>query len=186
MQDRIDKAFQKFPRQLFLPGAMRFLADMDEPLKIGHGQTNSQPSLVRRMLEWLGPRPDDVVLDVGSGSGWTAALLSELVSPGGRVFAVEKIPELVTFGRNNASQAGAERVEFFISGSVLGLPEHAPYDRILVSASAKETPEELVNQLKPGGKMVIPIKNDILEITKKTPEILDVLTHSGFHFVPLK
>ena len=161
------------------------MAKIDSPLPIGHGQTNSQPSTVKKMLAWLDAKPGDMVLDVGSGSGWTTALLSYIVGSKGYVYAVEKVPELVTFGRKNNKKLGIKNVKFFEAGESYGLPEHAPFDRILVSASAENLPHELIEQLKPGGKLVIPVKNDILEITKKPNGDVMTLIHPGFVFVPL-
>lgn len=181
----IDKAFQQTPREIFLPEKIRHYAHEDRPLSIGYGQTNSQPSTVRKMLEWLDVTPDEKVLDVGSGSGWTTALLSHLVGPKGRVLAVEKVPELVELGLCNCKIAGISNAEFFQAGATFGLPHEAPFDRILVSASARELPDELVDQLAVGGKMVIPVGNDILEITKPVDESTDIKTHAGFVFVPL-
>jgi protein-L-isoaspartate(D-aspartate) O-methyltransferase len=185
MGNRIDEAFEAVDRANFLPDGMKYAASIDNALPIGHGQTNSQPYTVRKMLEWLDVQPGDRVLDVGSGSGWTTALLAYLVDPKGRVYAVERVPELVEFGRQNAERAGIKNVRFFTAGEKFGLPAEAPFDRILVSASADELPEELVNQLKAGGKMVVPVQNDILEITKKSATDLDIKKHPGFVFVPL-
>lgn len=155
------------------------------PLTIGHGQTNSQPTTVKMMLEWLDVKPGKKVLDVGSGSGWTTALLAYLVGTRGKVYAVERVPELVKFGRENNKKAGVTNTEFFEAGKTYGLPQHAPYDRILVSASARELPPELPGQLKVGGKLVIPVREDILEITKTGKETYKTITHPGFVFVPL-
>lgn len=181
----IDQAFAATPRQNFLPDEVLGEADIDTALPIGFGQTNSQPYTVRLMLEWLEVEPGDKVLDVGSGSGWTTALLSYLVGPKGKVYAVEIVPELVEFGRANCQRLGLKNVEFYKAGKTYGLPRHAPYDRILVSASAKQPPPELLNQLKPGGKIVIPIYDDILEIEKLTEDKYETIAHYGFVFVPL-
>jgi protein-L-isoaspartate(D-aspartate) O-methyltransferase len=136
-------------------------------------------------LEWLDARPADKVLDVGSGTGWTTALLSHIVGPKGHVYAVERIPELVEFGRDNAERAGVKNASFYQAGEEYGLPEHAPYDRILVSAAADRVPTELIKQLKPGGKLVIPVHNDILEIKKNPDGKIQTEEHPGFVFVPL-
>lgn len=183
--DRILLAFAKFDRQNFIPKEIKNLAHNDWALPIGYEQTISQPTTVKLMLNWLDAHPGDKVLDVGSGSGWTTALLSYLVGPEDRVYAVERIPELVKFGQENVERAGVKNAQFAVAGGELGLPEESPFDRILVSASADEIPNELVDQLKIGGKMVIPIQNDILEITKKSGGDLDVKKHPGFVFVPL-
>ena len=181
----LDQAFDDTPRVAFLPEGSQPYADMDEALVIGYGQTNSQPTVVRWMLEWLNPQPGDKVLDVGSGSGWTSALLARLVGPQGRVYAVERIPELVQFGQDNCERIGIDNVTFTQSGDMFGLPSESPFDRILVSASADSLPDELVDQLKPGGTMVIPVRNDILEIKKRPSGTVHTNTHSGFIFVSL-
>jgi protein-L-isoaspartate(D-aspartate) O-methyltransferase len=172
-------------RELFLPEDMRSRVSEDAPLPIGYGQTNSQPSTVRDMLEWLDVQPGERVLDVGSGSGWTTALLGHLAGKGGRVYAVERIPQLVHLGRHNCRAAGVENVSFFQASETLGLPEKAPFHKILVSAGARKLPLELVRQLKTGGKMVIPVGYSILEVTKVFHDELRVVTHEGFLFVPL-
>jgi len=184
--DNIERAFQTIDRADFVPKESRSAAILDMPVQIGHGQTNSQPSTVKLMLEWLDPLPTHSVLDVGSGSGWTTALLAFLVGPEGFIFAVERIPELVEFGRTNCEKLGIENVQFHLATEgIFGLPEHEPYDRILVSASAQELPSGLLDQLKVDGKMVIPVQNDILEITKTSSGEYETITHPGFVFVPL-
>lgn len=183
--DRVSEAFKAVNRAYFLPPETVGLADADMALPIGHGQTISQPTTVRMMLEWLDMKEGDHVLDVGSGSGWTTALLSHIVGSKGRVYAVEKVPELVKFGRENAKRAGVKNAEFYQAKDELGLPEHAPYDRILVSASAVRFPAELLDQLKEGGKIVVPVGYDIFEVTKSYENQYDTQTHSGFIFVPL-
>jgi protein-L-isoaspartate(D-aspartate) O-methyltransferase len=155
------------------------------PLPIGFGQTNSQPSTVRFMLERLEVQPGDKVMDVGSGSGWTSALLAQLVGDKGRVYAVEKIEELVKFGRENCQALDIKNVSFFQASSRFGLPGLAPFDRILVSASASELPQELCDQMKTGGKMVIPIGGSLLEIEKLESGEFSTYEHKGFAFVPL-
>lgn len=186
MEDsRIDQAFEAVDRAAFMPAKAKHLASVDSAMPIGYGQTISQPYTVRLMLEWLDPQAGQKILDVGSGSGWTTALLSYLVGPKGRVYAVERIPELLEFGRDNIEKFGAKNARFYPAGEEFGLPEEAPFDRILVSASADRLPPELIDQLKVGGKMVIPVHEDILEITKKTKEKIDTEKHPGFVFVPL-
>lgn len=183
--DRVEQAFKKVDRRLFLPADLQYDAELDIPLPIGHGQTNSQPYTVKMMLTWLDVRPGQRVLDVGSGSGWTTALLAELTGEKGSVYAVELIPELVEFGRDNCRKAGIVNVQFFEAGESFGLPKQAPFERILVSASAPEVPAELLQQLEPAGKLVLPVKSDILEITKPDDETIETTVHTGFSFVPL-
>jgi protein-L-isoaspartate(D-aspartate) O-methyltransferase len=183
--NNIDEAFKKIDRADFLPGSAKTDKDIDAPISIGHGQTNSQPTTVRMMLNWLDPQAGEKILDVGSGSGWTTALLAYLAGPGGKVYAVERVPELVKFGADNCKRSRIENAEFFQAGERYGLPDFAPYDRILVSAAAKQLPEELPEQLKTGGKMVIPIRSSIFVITKADKHNYTSTEHYGFRFVPL-
>lgn len=183
--DRFDEAFEQVPRANFLPDEVKHQADWDMALPIGYGQTNSQPSTVRWMLEWLDPQPGDKILDVGSGSGWTSALLANLVVPQGKVFAVEKVPELVEFGRENCERLGVRNVSFYDAGEVFGMPAFAPYDRILVSAAAAKLPEELLRQLKIPGRLVIPVGHDIHVIDKTGENDFENDVKRGFVFVPL-
>lgn len=182
--DIIQQAMLATPRELFVRDDMRDFVDEDRPLPIGYGQTISQPTTVRRMLKWLDPQTGDKILDVGSGSGWTTAILSKITGPSGHVYAVELVPELLEFGRENCARAGMQNVSFHQAGSRLGHQPEAPYDRILVSASGSEIPQDLLDQLKPGGKIVIPVGESIFEITKNETD-LDIAEHPGYIFVPL-
>ena len=185
MNRTVAAAFRAVPRELFLPETEAERAGWDAPLPIGFGQTNSQPTTVEHMLGWLEVEPGNRVLDVGSGSGWTTALLGHLAGPKGHVVAVEVVPELVEFGRRNCEKAGMRNVEFHQAGKVVGFPSKAPYDRILVSAAASDVPPELIEQLAPGGQLVIPVHHDILVIHKNTDGSIDTDTHPGYVFVPL-
>lgn len=182
---RVDSALKTIDRRNFVLPEYRHRAGEDRPLPIGFGQTISQPTTVKNMLEWLNVEPGQHILDVGSGSGWTSALLAELSKPDGRVTAVERISELVEFGRDNSKRHGIQNIEFHQAGQLYGWPANAPYDRILVSAGADELPLELIDQLKPGGKLVIPIENTIHEISKRPSGQLDDHPHFGYVFVPL-
>ena len=183
--ERINQAFQQIDRRNFVPTQLKQLAMLDGPLPIGYGQTISQPTTVRLMLEWLAVQPADKVLDIGSGSGWSSALLAQLTGPMGQVFAVDRIPELVEFGRINCQRAGLKNIKFYLAGEDYGLTKFAPYDRILVSASARQLAESLLDQLTDSGKLVIPVRHDILEITKIKNNQINCVTHAGFVFVPL-
>lgn len=138
--DRIADAFSAVPRRGFLRRAARWRAAVDGPILIGHGQTNSQPRTVVAMLRLLEVRPGDRVLDVGSGSGWTTALLAHLTGPAGEVVGVEIEPDLVTFGRANLARRRTPWASISAEPGVLGRPAGAPYDWILVSAMAAELP----------------------------------------------
>ena len=158
---------------------------MDRPLSLGKGQTNSQPSTVANMLELLNVERGMKVLDVGAGSGWTTALLAELVGPGGRVIGVERISSLATRAAEVVSKGGWPQAEIRrAQPSVFGAPEDAPFDRILVSAEANELPKELVAQLADGGVMVIPVAGVMMRITRFGDQ-LSTTEHGYYVFVPL-
>ena len=182
--DKVEAAFTAVPRENFVPEYLKSHSTIDSALPIGHGQTISQPTTVRLMLMWLSPQAGDKVLDLGSGSGWTSALLSKMVGDEGRVYAVEKIPELLQMGMSNCQNLGIKNISFHLAGDEYGLPSEAPFNRILVSAAAEELPQSLLKQLAPGGKMVIPVESDIIEI-EKDGESYRKITHRGFAFVPL-
>lgn len=181
----VDDAFHEVHRRDFLLDDAKERAALDAPLPIGYGQTNSQPYTVRLMLEWLEVDEGQKVLDIGSGSGWTSALLAYLVGNEGAVYAVETISQLVKFGRENCKKLGIRNVKFFEAGKTLGLPKHSPYDRILVSASAAQFPEELLDQLAAPGKLVIPVGETIYEVEKDSSGNITTEEHYGFVFVPL-
>jgi protein-L-isoaspartate(D-aspartate) O-methyltransferase len=180
---RIDQAFDRVPRVDFVPSRYKNLASVDTALPIGFDQTISQPTTVRIMLEWLDVRPGHRVLDVGSGSGWTTALLSMLVGNEGKIYAIEKIPELFEFGRENCNRLSIKNVEFHLSGDELGYPEQAPYDRILVSAESIDIPQSLVSQLKRGGIMVLPVGYDLCRVIKSSNDTAEVENYQGFNFI---
>lgn len=183
--EKIEKAFHIINRSDFVPESTRDKAFIDIPLPIGYGQTISQPSTVKSMLYWLDLKVGEKVLDIGSGSGWTTALLSTIVGREGKVYAVELIPELLKFGKLNCKKVGIKNANFYLAGKNYGLPNFAPFDKILVSASANRLPIELIDQLKIGGKIVIPVLDDILEITKTSDKNFKTINHPGYIFVPL-
>jgi protein-L-isoaspartate(D-aspartate) O-methyltransferase len=185
MDRAIESAFQAVPRHNFLPPSVVEDTEINAPLPIGYGQTNSQPETVAMMLEWLDVQLGDNVLDVGSGSGWTSALLAHLTGTEGQVTAVETVPQLLDFGRENCKRLSITNIVFFAAGRRLGWPAKAPYDRILVSAAADELPQELVDQLKPDGRMVVPVRHSILIVDKDAESNIEQTEKTGFVFVPL-
>lgn len=186
--DPVDAAFAAHPRSGFLPEHLQAEADYDGPLPIGCGQTSSQPRTVAAMLRLLEVAPGQRVLDVGSGSGWTTALLAQLVGPAGAVHGVELEPELVRFGRANLAATNQPWASIVAAEpGVLGLPTLAPFDRILVSAEPEVLPQALVDQLGPGGVMVIPVAGVMQRVRRgESPDEIRVTTHGGYSFVPLR
>jgi len=178
-------AFMKIDRKDFTPIDYIEEAYEDYPLPLQNtGQTISQPTTVAFMLELLNPRKGEKILDIGSGSGWTTALLARLVGKEGKVIGIERIQELVELGQMNIEKYDFKNAEIRQTEKEIGLPQEAPFDKILVSAAAKDLPKELVKQLKVGGIMVIPINDEVWQVRKlKNSE--DIKKHKGFVFVPL-
>lgn len=185
--DRVGDAFAAVPRTWFLPREQQRRASFDGPLDIGYGQTNSQPRTVENMLRLLDVRPGHRVLDVGSGSGWTTALLAHLTGPDGEVLGLELEPGLVEFGRKNLARGDWPwaRIEQARVG-VYGDPAGAPYHRILVSAEAHELPATLVDQLDPSGRMVVPVNGEMLLVEARGDVQPVVSRHGQYRFVPLR
>ena len=186
--DSLIEAFEHVNRIEFVPEELELQAEMDLALPIGYGQTITQPLVVSIMLELLDPQKGQKILDVGSGSGWSTALLSYVVGKKGKVVALERIGELMERGRSNADKYGFVRdgiAEFHHTDGSNGFPEESPYDRILVSASVDgEVPKALKDQLKIGGKMVIPVRNSIMYLEKKGEDDFYSEELPGFTFVP--
>ena len=179
------EAFHKCDRMFFVPERMLGEVYSDYPLQIGKGQTISQPTTVAIMLELLNPLPGQKILDIGSGSGWTTALLATMVGKDGFIEGMERIPSLVEYGRRSLEKMHIKNASISLaSPDILGNLGHY-YDRILVSASAQKLPTTLLDQLKPKGVMVIPIGNSIWRISKQEDGAIDASEFSGFIFVPL-
>ncbi len=186
--DIIIDAFSEINRIEFLPKDFETQAEADVALPIGFGQMISQPTTVAFMLELLEPKRGQKILDVGSGSGWTTALLSYIVGKNGRVIGIERIDKLLEFGKENVDKFGYIKnrtAEMIFGDGSSGVPKEAPFDRILVSAEAESVPEELKRQLKIGGKMVIPLKNNVWYLEKKGENEFYKEEFPGFAFVPL-
>ncbi len=186
--DRIIEAFSKVRRVDFVPKDLESAAQADIPLPIGQGQTISQPLTVAFMLEKLGPHPGDKILDVGSGSGWTTALLGHIVGKKGKVIGIERIKSLCDFSTNNLSKyhlIEGGRAKIICADGSKGYVNEAPFDRILVSAAAAEIPKEFKKQLKIGGRLVIPVGGSIWVLERKSEKYFQETEYPGFVFVPL-
>ena len=186
---RIIKAFQDIKRADFMPEDMKDLADQDLAFPIGYGQTISQPLTVAFMLEKLQPEQGDKILDIGSGSGWTTALLAHIVGERGKVIAIEVIPGLKEFGEKNVSEYNFIKkgiVEFICADGSKGFQGQAPYDRILVSAAIQNNiPQEWKDQLKISGRIVVPIASSIWVFEKTSEKEFKEREYPDFVFVPL-
>ena len=183
--DAVRHALDTIRREQFLPRRQRRFARQDRALEIGHRQTNSQPSTVLHLLSQLEVERRQRVLDVGSGSGWTTALLGQLVGADGAVHGVELVPELVAWSRKNLEAYPMPWISVSQADpDVLGLPEQAPFDRILVSAEATRIPEPLVDQLAMDGVMVVPVLGRMTSV-RRTAAGPSVVQHGFYSFVPL-
>ena len=185
---KIIKAFREINRKDFVREDLKEMAYEDKPLPIEYGQTISQPLVVAFMLEHLQPKPGDKILDIGSGSGWTTALLAHIVGEKGKVIAIELIPELMQFGRKNVSKYNFTKkgiAQFICVDGSKGYSKEAPFDKILASASAKEIPQAWKKQIKIDGRIVASIKSSIWLFIKKNEKEFHETEFPGFVFVPL-
>jgi protein-L-isoaspartate(D-aspartate) O-methyltransferase len=182
---RVLDAMERVPRELFVPSELRQRAYDDAALPIGEGQTISQPYMVARICEALALAGDERVLDVGTGSGYQAAVLAELAA---EVDTIERIPELAERARANLEAAGYGHVAVHVGDGTLGLPERAPFDAIAVAAAAPDVPAALYDQLKPRGRLVVPVggrHGQRLELVIKSPEGPAIVRSVPCRFVPL-
>ncbi|HEY6149863.1 MAG TPA: protein-L-isoaspartate(D-aspartate) O-methyltransferase [Gaiellaceae bacterium] len=185
VDEEVLRAMGRVPRELFVPEPERRRAFDDAALPIGEGQTISQPYMVARICEALEVRPGHNVLDVGTGSGYQAAVLAEL---GGEVVTIERLAELGELARRNLAAAGYDRVEVRVGDGTLGVPDRAPFDGIAVAAAAPGLPETLYGQLRRGGRLVVPVggpRTQRLEVIVRSPEGPAVVHSVPCRFVPL-
>jgi protein-L-isoaspartate(D-aspartate) O-methyltransferase len=151
---RVLEAMREIPREAFLPRERHYEAYADRAVPLGSGQTVSQPWIVAAICQALALSPGDRVLEIGTGSGYSSAVLARL---GGEVISIERLPELADLARRNLDALGGERVEVICADGSVGLPERGPFDAIAVHAAAPAEPQELLAQLAPGGRLVAPV-----------------------------
>jgi protein-L-isoaspartate(D-aspartate) O-methyltransferase len=183
--ERVLAAMERVPREVFVPERERRRAYDDAALPIAEGQTISQPYMVARICEVLALRGGERVLDVGTGSGYQAAVIAELA---GEVHTIERLPALAETARAALGAAGYERVRVHVGDGTLGLPEHAPFAAIAVAAAAPEVPRSLYEQLERGGRMAIPVggrRGQELQLVVHSPEGPAVIRSVPCRFVPL-
>jgi protein-L-isoaspartate(D-aspartate) O-methyltransferase len=182
---RVLDAMEQVPRELFVPNGERHRAYADAALPIGHGQTISQPYMVARIAEALSLTGREKVLDVGTGSGYQAAVLAKLADD---VHTIERIPELAEQARENLAAAGYENVHVHVGDGSLGLPGEAPFTAIAVAAAAPGLPEQLYEQLEPRGRLTVPVggrRGQRLEVIVRSPEGPAIVHSVPCRFVPL-
>lgn len=183
---KIIKSFRKVHRKDFVPESIKEMAREDRALPTFEDQTISQPYTVAFMLELLEPCEGQKILDIGSGSGWVSALLANIAGPLGKVYAIERIEELLEFSRENLKKYNYKNLKIILGDGYKGYKKEAPFDRIHVAAAARSVPKALKDQLAIGGKMVIPTKkNDIRLIEKISKTKYTERIYPGFVFVPL-
>lgn len=184
---QVNKAFENINRADFVLPEYRDLAYENHPLPIGFGQTISQPYTVAFMLDLLAAKKGERILEIGSGSGWQTALLAWMVGKRGKVFAIERIPELVKMAKNNLARYPQcqESAEVICADGSLGFKTQAPFDKIIAAASAREIPAAWKEQLKIGGRIVAPVNESIVTVDKISGDEYKTVEHEGFVFVPL-
>jgi len=182
---RVLSAMRDVPRHLFIPPPYDRSAYEDCPLPIGNGQTISQPYIVALMTELLKPAPSDHVLEIGAGCGYQAAVLSVLVC---KVTTIERIPAVADIARNNLAAHHYDNIDLIVGDGTLGYPKNAPYNGIIITASAPDIPSPLIDQLNENGRLVAPVgSRDIQELVvlEKHNDAITKERHGGVRFVPL-
>jgi protein-L-isoaspartate(D-aspartate) O-methyltransferase len=188
LDEKVREAMLHVPRHKFVPEHEESAAYLDMPLEIGFGQTISAPHMVAIMCELLELSEGHKVLEIGTGSGYNAALMAEIIGKKGHVYTVERIESLVHFARNNLEETGYNNITVILDDGSMGYSKYAPYDRIVVTCAAPDIPAPLLEQLKPGGIMVIPVgkySQELLRITKDYNGNIHKEKKGGVIFVPL-
>lgn len=187
LDPRVIAAMGRVPRERFVPENLRAAAFENGPLPIGHGQTISQPYIVALMTDMLALKPEDTVLEIGTGSGYQTAILAELC---GKVYTIELVAALSSAAIGRLNQLGYTNIEARTGNGYAGWPEHAPYDAIIVTAAASRIPPALVEQLAPGGRMTIPVgepfgRQALMLVSKDDEGNTHTRDILGVAFVPL-
>lgn len=183
----VELAFNKTPRENFVNKKYYNLAYADNPLDIGDGQTISAPHMVAIICERLNLKEGQKILEIGSGSGYHAAVVSNIIGKKGKVFSIERIPSLVNFAKSNLIKSGIENVEIILGDGSMGFLKEAPYDRIYITCAAPSFPPNLVKQLKDPGKIIVPVGNVfcILKSLEKLNGKEIIESYGGCAFVPM-
>jgi protein-L-isoaspartate(D-aspartate) O-methyltransferase len=187
LDDRVMEAMKNVPRHEFLPADLRYCAYDNGPAPIGSGQTISQPYIVALMSDLLETKPTDIILEIGTGSGYQAAILSELVQ---QVYSIEIIDDLATAARKRLNKLGYDNIEVRNTDGYFGWPEHAPYDGVIVTAAAPHIPQPLIDQLRTGARLVIPVGfpysyQELMVVEKRANGEFETQKVLGVSFVPL-
>ncbi len=188
LEEKVLEAMLRVPRHKFVPKYAQSEAYVDMPLDIGHGQTISAPHMVAIMCDLLELSEGHKVLEVGAGSGYNAAVMGELVGKSGHVYTVERLEPLVQLAKENLKRTGYNNVTVLLEDGSMGYSEYAPYDRIAVTCAAPDIPEPLLEQLKPGGILVIPVGNyfqELIRVKKDSEGNIHKERKGGVIFVPL-
>lgn len=183
--DRVLAAMERVPRHEFIPPEFWDVAYHDHPVPIGQGQTISQPYIVAAMVHWLSLRPTDRVLEIGTGTGYEAAILADLAA---EVVTIERQPELAEEAERNFERLGYKNIRVAVGDGSLGMPEFAPYDAIIVAAAAPSVPPALLEQLAEGGRLVLPVgsrDSQILQLVRMHQGQAETTNLEGARFVPL-
>jgi len=183
----VEEAFLEIPRENFIPDKLSYYAYSDTPLDIGYGQTISAPHMVAIMCEDLDLKKGQKILEIGSGSGYHAAIISKIVGKNGHVFSVERISSLATFAKKNLKNIGIKNVDIIEGDGSIGYKEKAPYDRIYVTCASPKIPSQLIDQLNEPGKLMVPVGDIIcsLNLLEKNKGKTTIKNLGGCAFVPL-
>ncbi len=183
----VEKAFLDIPREYFIPENLKYFAYSDTPLEIGYNQTISAPHMVAIMCEDLDLKEGQKILEIGSGSGYHAAIISKIIGKKGHIISIERIPKLADFAKKNLKKIGVKNIDIILGDGSMGYKDKAPYDRIYVTCAAPRIPNHLIDQLKDPGKLMVPVGDIIcsLNLLEKFEGKKIIKNLGGCSFVPL-